>query len=324
MFPNPDTGHGERPYNDTWDNFGPIYIPSAGSTVELTPKNINAYRRIIGEYEGHDLRITSESKVFIDGIESTNYTFEKDYYWMMGDNRHNSLDARKWGYVPQDHIVGKPVFIWMSYDKHGKGMKKIRTDRVFTTVNGEGKTQELLLVFYRSPWYLSNCTIREKAKEIVMHTLLSTAYFPPIIWVAYAVQSEELRLESQENFQKQSYRSRMDIAGPNGKQTLSVPVDRSIKNILTTPISYQEDWVSKHLKSIETAYANSPFFEVLFPDVEVILKKEYSSLWSLNLATIQLFFHWLESSTKYILLPVMRPYPTSMMRVVCIQRKNWI
>ena len=137
MFPNPDTGHGERPYNDTWDNFGPIYIPSAGSTVELTPKNVHAYRRIIGEYEGHDLRITSEGKVFIDGVESTNYTFEKDYYWMMGDNRHNSLDARKWGYVPQDHIVGKPVFIWMSYDKHGKGMEKIRTDRVFTTVNGE-------------------------------------------------------------------------------------------------------------------------------------------------------------------------------------------
>ncbi len=131
-----------------------------------------------------------------------------------------------------------------------------------------------------------------------MQTLLSTAYFPPIIWVAYAVQSEELRLESHENFQKQSYRSRTDIAGPNGKQTLSVPVDRSIKSILTIPISYQEDWVSNHLKSIETAYANSPFFEVLFPDVEELLKKEYSSLWSLNLATIQLFFHWLELSNE--------------------------
>ncbi|MDA8819777.1 signal peptidase I [Schleiferiaceae bacterium] len=147
LFPNPDTGHGERPYNDTWDNFGPIYIPSAGSTVELTPKNVHAYRRIIGEYEGHDLRITSEDKVYIDGVESTNYTFEKDYYWMMGDNRHNSLDARKWGYVPQDHIVGKPVFIWMSYDKHGKGMEKIRTDRVFTTVNGEGKRKSYFWYF---------------------------------------------------------------------------------------------------------------------------------------------------------------------------------
>jgi signal peptidase I len=139
LFPNPDTGHGERLYSDTWDNFGPIYIPKKGVTVELNQKNINSYRRVIGEYEGHDLRITKEGNVTIDGAVATKYTFEKDYYWMMGDNRHNSLDSRKWGYVPEDHIVGKPVFIWMSYDKHGEGMKKIRTDRVFTTVNGTGE-----------------------------------------------------------------------------------------------------------------------------------------------------------------------------------------
>lgn len=137
LFPNPDTGHGERIYNDTWDNYGPLLIPAKGMTIELTPKNLNSYRRIIGEYEGHDLRITDEG-VFIDGQESQQYTFEKDYYWMMGDNRHNSLDSRKWGFVPEDHIVGKPVFIWMSWDKHAKGAKKIRTDRVFTTVNGQG------------------------------------------------------------------------------------------------------------------------------------------------------------------------------------------
>ena len=120
------------------------------------------------------MRITSEGKVFIDGVESTTYTFEKDYYWMMGDNRHNSLDARKWGYVPQDHIVGKPVFIWMSYDKHGEGAdaisknkelakatgnplyrlinivhmpRNIRTNRVFTTVNGEGKRKSYFWYF---------------------------------------------------------------------------------------------------------------------------------------------------------------------------------
>ena len=127
-----------------------------------------------------------------------------------------------------------------------------------------------------------------------MQTLLSTAYFPPVIWVAYAVQSQELYLESHENFQKQSYRSRMEVAGPKGRQTLSVPVDRSIKSILKTPISYQDSWASKHLKSIETAYSNSPFFEVLFPDVAVLLQKDYSSLWMLNMATIHLFFHWLE------------------------------
>ena len=141
LFPNPDSGHGERPYDDTWDNFGPIYIPQAGTTISLTEKNIHAYRRVIGEYEEHDLKINSDGVVFIDGIESDQYTFEKNYYWMMGDNRHNSLDARKWGYVPEDHIVGKPVFIWMSYDKHGKGINSIRTNRVFTTVNGSGERQ---------------------------------------------------------------------------------------------------------------------------------------------------------------------------------------
>ena len=139
LFPNPDTGHGERPYNDTWDNFGPIYVPKAGKTVELTSKNLNSYRRIIGEYEGHDLKIKKDGEVLIDGVAATSYTFEKDYYWMMGDNRHNSLDSRKWGYVPGDHILGKPVFIWMSWDKHGEGLKKIRSERVFTTVNGEGE-----------------------------------------------------------------------------------------------------------------------------------------------------------------------------------------
>jgi signal peptidase I len=141
LFPNPDTGHGERPYDDTWDNFGPILIPAAGQTVDLTEKNLNSFRRIIGEYEGHELKINKEGQAFIDGELATTYTFEKNYYWMMGDNRHNSLDARKWGYVPEDHIVGKPVFIWMSYDKHGEGFEKIRTDRVFTTVNGEGDRQ---------------------------------------------------------------------------------------------------------------------------------------------------------------------------------------
>lgn len=140
LFPNPNTGHGEQPYKDTPDNFGPIYIPKAGATVALTPFNIDAYRRIIDVYEGHDLRI-QEDGVYIDGALATEYTFEQNYYWMMGDNRHNSLDSRYWGYVPEDHIVGKPVFIWMSYDKH-KGssiFEHIRTERVFTTVNGSGE-----------------------------------------------------------------------------------------------------------------------------------------------------------------------------------------
>jgi len=147
LFPNPNTGHSERPYNDTWDNFGPIYIPKKGVTVDLTAKNLDSYRRIIGDYEGHDLKIKQDGEVLIDGIAANSYTFEKDYYWMMGDNRHNSQDSRQWGYVPDDHIVGKPVFIWMSWDKHSKGIKKIRGERVFTTVNGEGERTSYLWHF---------------------------------------------------------------------------------------------------------------------------------------------------------------------------------
>ncbi len=127
-----------------------------------------------------------------------------------------------------------------------------------------------------------------------MPTLLSTAYLPPALWVAHAIQSDGLILEAHENFQKQSYRSRTEIAGPNGKQVLSVPVDRSIKDILQTPVSYKEDWVKNHLRSIETAYANSPFFEVLFPDLEELLNHRFNTLWELNLAAIRLLFHWLE------------------------------
>ena len=139
VFPNPDTGHGQRINSDTWDNLGPIYIPKKGVTVSLNETNIYSYHKVISEYEGHDLRVSKDGIVKIDGNVATEYTFEKDYYWMMGDNRHNSADSRDWGYVPEDHIVGKPVFIWMSYDKHGEGLKKIRADRVFTTVNGEGE-----------------------------------------------------------------------------------------------------------------------------------------------------------------------------------------
>src|SRR5690606_37945475 len=82
-----------------------------------------------------------------NGEVATEYTFKQGYYWMMGDNRHASDDSRYWGFVPEDHIVGKPVFIWMSYDKFGEGLKKIRYDRVFTTINGEGKRVSYFIPF---------------------------------------------------------------------------------------------------------------------------------------------------------------------------------
>ena len=85
------------------------------------------------------------NQILINNQVATTYTFKQDYYWMMGDNRHNSQDARAWGFTPQDHVVGKPVLVWMSWDTNGKGFNKIRWDRLFTTVSGEGKATSFLI-----------------------------------------------------------------------------------------------------------------------------------------------------------------------------------
>lgn len=128
------------------DNFGPIYIPEEGKTVSLTKESLPFYRRIITEYEHNSLKTKGE-QIFINGKIATEYTFKQNYYWMMGDNRHNSEDSRYWGYVPFDHVVGKPVFVWFSWDTYGKGMDKIRWDRLFTTVHGEGKSKSYFYYF---------------------------------------------------------------------------------------------------------------------------------------------------------------------------------
>ncbi len=112
------------------DNFGPIWIPKKGVTVDISLQNIALFRRIITVYEGHTLE-TKGGKITIDGKPASNYTFQQNYYFMMGDNRHNSEDSRIWGFVPEDHIVGKPLFIWFSR-KDGVG---IRWDRIFTSAN---------------------------------------------------------------------------------------------------------------------------------------------------------------------------------------------
>ncbi len=136
------------PHINKWneDNYGPIYIPEAGKTVALTNESLPFYKEIITNYEGNTLQIDG-SHFIINGKQTNTYTFKQNYYWMMGDNRHNSEDSRYWGYVPQDHIVGKPVFIWLSWDTNGKGINKIRWDRVFTTVDGEGQPQSYFKYF---------------------------------------------------------------------------------------------------------------------------------------------------------------------------------
>lgn len=119
------------------DNFGPIYIPKKGATVELNAETIPFYKRIIKEYEKNELTYFGDD-IYINGKKTNSYTFKQDYYWMMGDNRQNSLDARAWGYVPFDHVIGTPVMVWFSYDKD---TGKVRWDRLFTTVtNGESKS----------------------------------------------------------------------------------------------------------------------------------------------------------------------------------------
>ncbi|MEM6700169.1 MAG: S26 family signal peptidase, partial [Bacteroidota bacterium] len=121
-------------YNWTVDNFGPLYVPKKGVTVKLTVNGLAPYRRIIDVYEDNDLEVKN-GKIYINGEETDEYTFQMNYYWMMGDNRHNSEDSRVWGFVPENHIVGKPLFIWMSA-KDGNPFKGIRFGRLF---NGADK-----------------------------------------------------------------------------------------------------------------------------------------------------------------------------------------
>ena len=120
-------------YKWTRDNFGPLWIPSKGATVQLTTENLPLYERIITSYEGHDLTVKDEV-IYIDSEEAHSYTFAQDYYFMMGDNRHNSLDSRYWGFVPEDHIVGKPAVIWLSIDRNRKFPNNIRWSRFFKFV----------------------------------------------------------------------------------------------------------------------------------------------------------------------------------------------
>ncbi|TKD62478.1 signal peptidase I [Flavobacterium sp. ASW18X] len=131
------------------DNFGPLYIPEKDKSIKLTLENLPLYKKVIRDYEHNTVKV-SGNQILINGKPADSYTFKMDYFWMMGDNRDHSEDSRTWGFVPENHIVGKPVFIWMSFDNFQDGIKfneKVRWDRVFTTVGGSGEPRSYFKFF---------------------------------------------------------------------------------------------------------------------------------------------------------------------------------
>ncbi len=123
--------HENYPWNV--DNFGPLTVPGKGATIQLSVDNLPLYKRIISVYENNALEVNG-NEIKINGEPASSYTFKMDYYWMMGDNRHNSADSRYWGFVPEDHVVGKAKFIWLSMDKDKNFPAKIRFKRIFSVI----------------------------------------------------------------------------------------------------------------------------------------------------------------------------------------------
>jgi signal peptidase I len=129
----PDIFPSDPKYSWNLDNFGPIWIPKKGVTINLTLDNLPLYKRLISVYEGNKLEV-KDGVILINGSPETTYTFKMNYYWMMGDNRYNSADARYWGFVPEDHVVGKASFVWLSLDKNKSFPANIRWSRFFMKV----------------------------------------------------------------------------------------------------------------------------------------------------------------------------------------------
>ncbi|NER10829.1 signal peptidase I [Muriicola jejuensis] len=156
----------EYPWNN--DNFGPIFIPAKGSTVSLNVDVLPLYKKIIRDYEGNTVGV-SGNQVLVNGEAVQQYTFQQDYYWMMGDNRDHSEDSRTWGYVPENHIVGTPIFIWLSFDNFNEGIAhwKPRWDRIFTTVNGEGEPVSYFRYFLMAlaAWFLFDFVRKRRKKS---------------------------------------------------------------------------------------------------------------------------------------------------------------
>lgn len=161
------------PHNKNWsvDNYGPISIPKKDEKVAISIDNISLYKRIIETYEGSELGIENKitlagNQVLLNEKPITEYTFLQDYYWMMGDNRHNSADSRSFGFVPHNHIVGKPVFIWLSLDANKSGLSKVRWERMFTTVGGSGEPVSYFRYFLivLAGWFIFDFLRKRKKK----------------------------------------------------------------------------------------------------------------------------------------------------------------
>jgi len=129
VFPN------DAHYKWNADNYGPLIIPKKGWTVKLDSLTIPLYKRAIEVYEHNKVQLDGKNGITINGVKADSYTFKMNYYWMMGDNRHDSLDSRFWGFVPEDHIVGKALFIWMSWDDNATFLNKIRWSRLFSGIH---------------------------------------------------------------------------------------------------------------------------------------------------------------------------------------------
>ena len=158
---------GNKRFNWNNDQLGPIYIPKAGEKIKLTIDDLPLYKKIIRDYENNEVEVVNNN-IYINGEISSNYTFKQDYYWMMGDNRYNSEDSRVWGFVPFDHVLGKPVFIWMSIDGLFNGISnwKFRWDRVFTTIGFDGKPRSYLphFIIFILVWQLFSYLKKKKNK----------------------------------------------------------------------------------------------------------------------------------------------------------------
>lgn len=167
-IPNTNFFPNALPYDWNEDNFGPLVLPKKGMQVTLTRENYPIYKKLIREYEKNDF-VREADRFYLNGQEVTQYTFKQDYYWMMGDNRHKSEDSRFWGFVPADHIVGKPVFIWFSIEGINDGIKnwRIRWSRLFTTVGLEGKPRSYFphFIVIVALWQLFSWYRKRKVKK---------------------------------------------------------------------------------------------------------------------------------------------------------------